>query len=188
MDIDIDFPSTFDPSKYFDTVHASMVQNNALVSHPCGEYFQRIAKDKITGLAAIPYKEAEKLGYFKIDFLRLSVLNVFENKDQIRTLLKREPDWTLLENPDVVSKLFQIHKHFDVISQLKPKSVQELADCVAIIRPGKKKLLAAYIKDKHVICKELYRKEHKSDFRRSHAIAYALTIVLQLHLVKGGIL
>ncbi len=188
MDIDLDLPSTFDPSKYFDTVHASMVQNGKLISHPCGEYFQKMATDKVSGLAAIPYKEAENAGYFKIDFLHLSVLDVFESKEQIRTLVKKEPDWTLLENEDVVKKLFQLHKRFDVVSKIKPQSVQELADCVAIIRPGKKKLLNAYVKDRDVIRQELYRRENKSDFRKSHAVAYALTIVLQLHLIKGHIL
>ena len=188
MDIDIDLPSTFDPSEFFETVHASMVQNGNLISHPCGEYFQNMATDNVSGLAAIPYKAAEEEGYFKIDFLHLSVLDVFDSKEQIRTLVKKEPDWTLLENEEVVKKLFQIHKRFGVVSKIKPQSVQELADCVAIIRPGKKKLLDAYVKDRDLVRQELYRRENKSDFRKSHAVAYASTIDLQLHLIKGGIL
>ena len=191
MDVDIDFPTDFDPLDYFETgVRASMIKNGVISKHPAGVYLQNIAKDKITNLAAIPYQQAEELGYFKIDFLHLGVLDNFENKDQIRALLKAEPDWLLLQSPDSVSKLFQIHSHFDIVSKTKPQSVVELADTIALIRPAKRHLLDAYIKAKDVVRPEIYRRpdDGKYYFKKSHAIAYALTIVLQLHLIKGGIL
>jgi DNA polymerase III alpha subunit len=180
MDVDIDLKTDFDPLKYFkDAVRASMVKDNQLVKHPAGAYFQPIPVDGVTGLAAIPYEQAEELGYFKVDFLHLSLLDCFENKVQIRTLLKQEPDWSLLENPDVV----------ELISQVKPRSVQELADCIALIRPGKRMMVQAYLKDRKKVREELYKKpEEGYYFKKSHAIAYAMTIVLQLHLAKGGIL
>jgi DNA polymerase III alpha subunit len=190
-DIDIDLPTTFNPLTYFETaIQASMVKDGQLLKHPCGVYFQTIPVDTITGLAAIPYEESEKLGYFKIDFLHLSILDYFENKEQIRTLLKKDPDWTLLEREDVVVKLFQLHSHFKVISQIKPKSVQELADVIAIIRPKKRHLLNDYLKNKEKIRPQLYRQstEDKSSFKRGHAISYALTIKLQLLLIGNGIM
>ena len=191
MDVDIDFQTTFDPLDYFEeAVRASMVKDGELKKHPAGAYFQNIPKDKITQLAAIPYQQAEELGYFKVDFLHLSILDEFENKKEIKVLLKTDPDWLLLQSPSVVSKLFQIHNHFDIVSKIKPQSVQELADCIALIRPAKRHLIDAYIKDKSLIRQELYRKpeDGKYYFKRGHAIAYALNIVLQLHLIKGRIL
>jgi len=191
MDIDIDFPSDFDPLDYFDqAVRASMVKNGDLKKHPVGAYLQNMPKDKITDLAAIPYEQAEELGYFKIDFLHLSLLDNFTSKDEIRALVKIEPDWNLLLDEDVVSKLFQIHRHYKILKQIKPSSVQELADSISLIRPGKRNLLDAYIKNKELIRQELYRKPDDGQyyFKKSHAVSYALTIVLQLHLIKGGIL
>lgn len=191
MDVDIDFRTDFDPLELFkDSVRASRVHAGELLKHNAGIYFQHIPKDKLTGLAAIPYKEAGELGYFKIDFLHLSILDNFESKDEIRTLLKRKPDWMLLQSPDVVSKLFQLHSHIELVSRVNPQSVQELADCIALIRPGKRFLLEGYLKNRDVIRKELYRKpdDDRAYFKRSHSIAYALTIVLQLHLIKAGIL
>lgn len=189
-DIDIDFRTDFDPLKYFrEAIRASMVKNGELVKHPAGAYFQPIPVDHVTELSAIPYEQAEELGYFKIDFLHLSTLDYFDNKQQIRTLLKKEPDWSLLQNPSNVAKLFQIGKHYKLISEVKPTSVQALADCIALIRPGKRNLLNAYKKAPDVVRPELYRKnEDGYSFKKSHAIAYALTIVLQLHLVKAEIL
>lgn len=188
MDIDIDFQTTFDPRRIMrQAVAASMVKNNDLVKHPCGHYFQAIPVDKYTDLAAIPYEEAEALGYFKIDFLHLSTLDNFKSKDEIRRLLTVEPDWSLLHDPEVVAKLFQISKHHALILKIKPQTVQELADCIALIRPGKRHLIDQYPRNKDAVRKELYRKtEDGYAFKRSHAISYALTIVLQLHLIARG--
>jgi DNA polymerase III alpha subunit len=191
MDVDIDFKTDFDPISYFkEAVRASMVKNGELVKHPAGAYFQSIPVDPITTLSAIPYDKAEEIGYFKIDFLHLSLLDYFDNKQQIRALLKKDPDWSLLQDPSVAGKLFQIHRHYNLLSQVKPKSVEELADCIALIRPGKRALLQSYLKDPAKIRPFIYRRDadDKSAFRKSHSIAYALTIVLQLHLIKAGIM
>ena len=191
MDVDIDFRTDFDPLNFFpDAVRASRVQDGVLRPHPAGIYLQSIAKDKITGLSAIPFEEAEEFGYFKIDFLHLSFLNNFASKDEIRTLLKYEPDWGLLSQKSVVEKLFQIHRHFSVVQQIKPTSVVELADCIALIRPGKRYLLQSYIKDRNAVRPELYTKpdDGRIYFKKGHAVSYALTIVLQLHLIKAEII
>lgn len=191
MDIDLDLKTDFDPLEIFpEAIRASMVKNDELIKHNVGVFFQDIPVDKMTGLAAIPYKEAEEAGYFKIDFLHLSLLDDFGSKQEIRDLLEIEPDWSLLMRPDVVGKLFQIHKQYDLVSKLAPKSVVELADCIALMRPGKRHLVDAYLKDKDLIRTELYKKpeDGKYYFKKGHAISYALNIVLQLHLIKGGVL
>lgn len=190
-DIDIDTQSVFDAQKVFKTsVAASMVKKGALIRHPVGTYFQNIPVDKFTNLAAIPHLEAEELGYFKVDFLHLSLLDVFESKHEIRALLKKDPNWDLLKMPSVVTKLFHLSKHFDVVSRVAPRSIQELADCLALIRPGKRYLLEPYIKNRNVVREELYKKPKNKDavwFKKSHSIAYAHNIVLQMHLIDVGI-
>lgn len=192
MDVDLDFPTDFDPLDHFDqAVRASNVNDKGeLIKHVVGVYFQKIPKDKITGFAAIPFKQAEEIGYFKIDFLHLNLLDYFESKEEIRKLMNTEPDWMLLESAAVVSKLFQIHKHYDVINRVKPKSVTELADVIALLRPGKRYLLDAYIKNREAVRPHLYTKpdDGKYYYKKSHALAYAFNIVLQLHLIKGGII
>jgi DNA polymerase III alpha subunit len=190
-DIDIDFKTDFDPRTLFpQAIPASMVRDGELAKHPCGHYFQHVPVDNVTGWSAIPYEEAEVMGYFKIDFLHLSTLEYFESKAEIRALLKREPQWDLLLDKDNVLKLFQISKHHAVVSQVRPKTIQELADVIALIRPGKRYLLADYIRNKIKVRPMLYRQDgdDKSSFKRSHSLAYAMTIVLQLHLIEAGVL
>lgn len=187
MDIDIDVAPKFKASNVFKATPASIVEQGELKKHLVGLYFQNIPVDKETGVAAIPYKEAERMGFFKIDMLNLSILNNFESKDEIKQLLKIEPDWSLLEDEKVVGKLFHLSRHYHVINRIQPTSVEELADCLALIRPNKIKLVDKYIRNRTQTRKELYVKHDASDLRRSHAIPYALLIVLQLHLIKSGI-
>ena len=192
MDIDIDFKTDFDPLDYFkDGVRASRVDKGELRKHPAGVYLQSIAQDPITKLSAIPFEEAEELGYFKIDFLHISLLDDFESKEEIRTLLELEPDWSLLDEQKNVEKLFQIKNQFDVVQIINPKSIEDLCDVVAIFRPGKKHLLQHYRANKEFIRKELFRTPDDPDkyyFKKSHSLAYAMNIVLQMHLIKAGIL
>lgn len=191
MDIDIDI-SPVDREFILDQlpcIEAMLIQEGQVKKHPVGVYFQNIPTDFDTGFSAIPYDQAAEYGYYKFDFLNLHLLKYFESHDEIKMLLDREPDWSLLENKENIEQLFHIKNYSEVVLKIAPKSVEELADCIAIIRPGKMQYLDRYCRDKDTVRELLYRKEGetKSTFRKSHAIAYSLNIILQLHLLKAGI-
>lgn len=194
MDIDIDLSPKYKSDALFPkATRASTVENGELKKHLVGLYFQTVPTDQVTGLAAIPYKDAEANGLFKIDMLTVNMLgefdNIFDSKAQMRALTKIPPDWTLLEDASVVKNLFHLSKHAELVTKIKPKSVSELADCLSLIRPDKRHLIDKYIhnrKDPEILT-ELYTKREKSDLRKSHAIPYALLIVIQLHLIKEGL-
>jgi DNA polymerase III alpha subunit len=191
MDIDLDVKTTFNPTQVFDhIVKASIYKAEKLTPHPCGVYFQDIAQDPFTKLSAVPYELAEALGYFKIDFLHLRVYDFFSSREEIKELIKHDPDWSLLTIPSVVKSLFQLSKHADLLAQVKPRSILELADCLALIRPQKRYILKNYLTNPEKYRHELYKSEPGSDgygFKKAHACAYSLVIVLQLHLIKAGI-
>ena len=190
MDIDVDIVSHFKPQEIFPTaVRASLYKDKKLSPHPCGLYFQAVPTDPLTGLSAIPYQKAEELGCFKIDFLHVHVYDHFTSREEIKELLKHEPDWDLLRIPSVVAQLFQISKQFELCEQVKPRSILELADTIALIRPQKRYLLQYYLEDRNKTREFLYKKEPGEGyaFKKAHACAYSLVICLQLHLIKGGI-
>ena len=188
MDVDIDVHPTFRPEDYFKRwVRAAVVKDGKVQAHPVGVYPQAMAQDPYTKLAAIPYEEAEDLGYLKVDFLHLNVYALFKSRQEIEELVKKEPDWTLLQLPSTWAKLFQLAKHGDLLQKVKPRSVVELADCMALIRPGKKGLLGLYLKEREACRRGLYAKDDEGySFKKSHALAYALVVVLQLHLIEQG--
>ena len=183
-DIDIDVPSDFDAQEVFpEVVRASRVLEEALLPHPCGYYFQNIPEDKISKLSAIPYREAEDLGYSKIDFLHLHVYDVFQTQDEIRHLIQKEPDWNLMGKKEIVEELFQLSKHWKTVEQLRPRSIQEVADVITIIRPGKKHLINQYARGE-VSQEELYSPDSRGYFfKKSHAYGYAHVVKLQLHIL-----
>lgn len=184
MDIDIDTPSSFDPKEVFtDVVYASVINNGRFRKHPAGVYFQQVPTEPTQDVCCLPYDLAPHFDLFKVDFLHLSLLDVFDSKDQIRELMKKPPKWEMLEDEDVVAELFQLKNHFDVLQLIQPRSIQELADCVALIRPGRRYLLDQYKSDPVQSRAELYKLPlPKGCFKKAHAIAYAFNISLQLHM------
>ena len=190
MDVDIDCHPTFKPSTIFpEWPRAMILKDEKITAHPCGVYPQKMAVDPVTGLSAIPYDQAEDLGYLKVDFLHLSVYKHFNSRKEIDALLKKDPDWSLLQLPSAQAKIFQLGKHGDLLSDLKPKSIMELADIMALIRPGKKNFIALYKKDRESARRILFAKDDGGySFKKSHALAYSYVVHLQLHLIEQGIL
>jgi DNA polymerase III alpha subunit len=188
LDVDIDVNPSFKPLSVFTNwIRASRVQDGQLLAHNVGIYPQAIAVDPLTGLAAIPYEDAEELGYLKVDFLPLHVYKHFNTRDEIDELLGKEPDWKLLLVRSNHEKIFQLAKHGDLLVDLKPSSVLELADIMALIRPGKKNFIGLYKKDREAGRRILYAKDDSGyTFKKSHALAYSYVVVLQLHLIEQG--
>lgn len=187
MDVDIDVSPSFRPTELFPWTKAAVVRDGEYTSHPCGVYPQGVPVDPVTGLCAIPYDEAERLGYFKIDFLHLNVYQHFQSRAEIEALLKLQPDWNLLQVPSTHSKLFQLSNHGELLLRLKPKCLLDLADVLALIRPGKRQLLPLYEKSREMARQLIWEKgDDGYSFKKSHALSYAYVIVLQLHLIEQG--
>jgi len=187
MDIDIDVPTSIDVRKLFPTaVVASMFQRGDLAKHPCGHYFENVPVDPLTGLSAIPYERAEELGFMKIDFLHMSFLDEFVDKADVLKYANQEPDWSLLREREVVEGLFQLRNSWEYLDRIRPTCVQTLADTIAIIRPAKRILLLDYLKNPESTRVRLYKRsaDDKTSFRRSHAIAYAHVVVMQLNKIS----
>lgn len=181
-DIDIDF---YDRNKVLDLIDhriAMRIQKDEVVKHNTGIYFQNIPHDPFTKLSTIDYELAEERGYFKIDFLNVSLYEGIENEEHLIRLMNTEPDWDLLETQELVDQLFHINGHFEIVNKLKPRSIEQLAAVLAIIRPAKR-----YLLDRNwpTIIKEVWLKPDGDVyyFKKSHAIAYATAIVIQLNLL-----
>ena len=184
FDIDIDVEPTVDKSKYGTRASLYNEEQLVLVPHPSGYFLP--SKDRIkedvpvdpeTGLSALEAKEGEDLGFFKVDLLNNTSYQEFESKEQLLKSLEGEDefDWSVFEDKNVVEQLPHIHKHFSIVRQVAPKSIEEIADVLALIRPGKTELLDLYLKDKEKARKRLYKRPLNGGmyFKKSHALAYA---------------
>mgnify|MGYP006270425269 CR=1 FL=1 len=182
MDIDIDFADRTLALEKFKHIIASRRQDNESVPHNTGIYVQPIPYNPVTNLSTIDYKEAQKRGYFKIDFLNVGVYKGVRDNDHLIQLMETEPLWDLLEQDDFTNLLFHVNGHGTVLRQMKPTSIEQLAAILAIIRPAKRYLIG---KDWTTVMSEVWIKPDSNEyyFKKSHAISYAVAIVVQMNLI-----
>jgi DNA polymerase III alpha subunit len=88
----------------------------------------------------------------------------------------------MLKDPKVVENLFHLNGHYNIVSKLEPKTVEQLAAVLAIIRPAKRQLM---YKEWNEIVDEVWIKPTDGSyfFKKSHAVAYAQAIVVQMNLL-----
>ncbi len=183
-DIDIDVKDRDVLLKKLKHIPASIINNGEIKKHNTGVYFTDIPTHPFTNSANIDYKEAEDRGYFKLDFLNVGVYEKVKDEKHLQDLINQEPDWSLLEHREIVEQLFHIHNHFDIVNKLKPKSVEQLAAVLAIIRPAKRNLLNLTWPEIHA---NVWVKPQDDTyyFKKSHAVGYALAICVQMNLLSN---
>lgn len=159
-------------------INASQPKGDDLTKHNTGIYLQNIPKYPIQNISTIPYDEAEERGYFKIDLLNNSIYNGIKNETHLNELLAQEVNWSLFEFEEIVEQLAHINNHFEIVKQHPPKSIEQLAMILAMIRPGKRHLVG---NTWEVIEKEVWEKTEDYFFKRSHALSYAVSIIVQLN-------
>ena len=181
-DIDIDFVDRDQALKLFDHIPASRLDNGKLVKHNTGVYLHAVPVDAVSGLCQLPYEEAEDNKYFKIDFLNVGIYKGVRDEEHLVHLMNQEPLWDLLEQDEFVNLLFHLNGHGDIIRKTRPTSVEQLSAVLAMIRPAKRYLIG---KDWTTIMKEVWTKPETGDyyFKKSHATAYAVAIVVQMNLI-----
>lgn len=185
-DIDIDFHDRTQILNIIKHVPASIIEKDIVKKHNTGVYCQRIPINPLTKFASFDYKTAEERGYFKLDFLNVNIYKNVKNEEHLTILMETEPLWDLLEQDEFINLLFHLNGHGNILRILKPKNIEQLAAVLAIIRPAKRHLL-------HLgwdqILKEIWVKPNNNDyyFKKSHAIAYATAIVVQMNLICENI-
>lgn len=149
--------------------------------HPSGVYFQNLPTDPLTAYSSLPYEEAADRGYFKIDFLNNSIYSGVRDEDHLIELVNREPPWDFFDDEGIVGMLAHVRNSFGIVSQIRPRSVEDLAVILALQRPGKKYLI---METREKIDREIWLPNSEGFvFKRAHAIAYAVSIVVQLNLI-----
>lgn len=182
MDIDIDFLDRVEALKLFNTTPASRIENNQLARHNTGVYLHEVPVDAVTGLCQIPYNCAEDEGYFKIDFLNVGLYKGVNSEEHLIELSNKEPLWDLLDQDDFCNLLFHVNSHGSILRTTKPRTIPQLAAVLAMIRPAKRHLIG---KSWTEIGMEVWTKPANNDyyFKKSHAHAYAVAIVVQMNLI-----
>jgi DNA polymerase III alpha subunit len=181
-DIDIDFADRTKALDHFKHVTAAIEDHGTFKKHNTGVYCTSIPYNPLTGISTIDYKQAENRGYFKIDFLNVGVYEGVKNKEHLKKLLETEPLWDLLLEDEFTQNLFHVNGHGSILRQSKPRSIEQLAAVLAMIRPAKRYLIG---KEWSTVMTEVWTKPENEEyyFKKAHAVAYAAAIVVQMNLI-----
>ena len=178
-DIDIDFA---DRDIILSQLNHRVAKLDTGKKHNTGVYVTECPHNPVDNLCTIDYKTAEDRGYFKLDFLNVSIYKDVKDETHLISLMRKEPLWELLEHKDFVEKVFHLSGHESLLRQLKPTSVSQLAAALAIIRPAKRHLANERWE---TIMKEVWKKPKNGEyyFKKAHAMSYAMACVVHINLL-----
>jgi len=178
-DIDIDFA---DRDIILSHLKHRVAKLDSGKKHNTGIYATEIPHNPVDNVSTIEHKTAEDRGYFKLDFLNVSIYKNVKDETHLVSLMEKEPLWELLEHEDFSEKVFHLNGHSNLLKQLKPTSVEQLAATLAIIRPAKRHLLN---ESWEKILKEVWIKPEDGSyyFKKAHAFAYAISVIVHMNLL-----
>ena len=178
-DIDIDFANR---DNILSQITHRVAKLESGKKHNTGIYVNQIPYNPVDNISTIDHKLADSRGYYKLDFLNVSMYNGISNEEHLQQLIRKEPIWELLEHDDFNEKVFHLNGHGALLQQLKPTSVEQLAATLAIIRPAKRHLAD---KDWQTIMNEVWIKPTNGDyfFKKAHAFAYAVSVIVHMNIL-----
>lgn len=181
-DIDIDTADRKRILELFPHIVAAIKRDNKTLKHNTGVYFHDMPSDPFTSLATLDHKVAEDQGFFKIDVLNVGIYKDVTDPDHLDRLLAMPVQWDLLTHDEIIDNLFHVNGHGDILRALAPQTIEQLAAVLAMIRPAKRHLINS---DWDTILNNVWIKPESDQyyFKKSHAIAYAQAVVVQLNLL-----
>jgi hypothetical protein len=181
-DIDIDLGDRDKLLSLISHIKAS-IRKNEIKKHNTGVYVTEIPYDPLNDMCALDYETAEDRGYLKLDLLNVHVYNKVNDENHLINLMQ-EPDWKLLNDPNIVKELIHLGNHYNSLQRMPEpvNSIPRLAMFLAVIRPGKKHLIGLPWSE---VSKTIWEKEEGTySFKKSHAVAYAHLVVVHMNLLK----
>ena len=181
-DVDIDFADREQVLTLLNVTPASIIRDGKLVKHNTGVYATDIPVDPFVGSASLDYNDAEDRGYMKLDLLNVHVYKQVKSEEHLVRLMQ-EPDWTKLYDSSICAQLIHINNHYDTLLKMPEPvdTIPRLAMFLAVIRPGKRHLVGRTWKD--VSATVWDKVEGEYSFKKSHSVAYAQLVVVNLNLL-----
>jgi hypothetical protein len=180
-DIDLDFA---DRSAVLSLIQHTAARQSDGRRHNSGVYVTDIPQDPVNQCAAIDYETAEQRGYFKLDFLNMSVYSLIQNPEHYEAMLAATPPWSRLwTDAQWVRQLAHVGNYYDLLKEMKPDSIPRLAAFISIIRPGKAHL-------QRQPWDQVFASVWDGDtsqgytFKKAHAISYAALVALHMNLLN----
>jgi hypothetical protein len=183
-DIDLDFADRDSVLKLIPHTPARQMHQGQVRRHNSGVYVTDIPYDPVNQCASLDYETAEQLGYFKIDFLNMSVYQLIQDPEHYKQMLAQEPTWTRLwTNPEWAKQLVHVGNYTELLASMRPDSIPRMAAFISIIRPGK-----AHLQNQPwaKVFESVWDGDSSQGFvfKHAHAIGYAALVALHMNLLS----
>lgn len=186
MDIDIDSADRDRILKLIRNIPASIHRNGEITRHNTGVYVTDLPFDPLTKMCTLDHKQAEDMGYVKIDFLNVNLYERVKDNYHLEKLLNTEPDWNQLSNKSFVEKIIHINNHWETIKKMPESvnSIPRMAMLLSVIRPAKRHLIGL---PWETVAETVWKKPSDGSyyFKKSHSIAYATLVAVNMNLECG---
>ena len=184
-DIDIDLANRDQLLRLITSTAARQVTQGLVRKHNSGVYVTDIPQDTVNACAAIDYETAEKLGYFKIDLLNMTVYQLVKSSEHYEQLLAQEPPWSRLwSDPEWAKQLVHVGNYTELLKTMRPDSIPRMAAFISIIRPGK-----AHLQNQpwETVFASVWNGDDSRGFvfKKSHAVGYATLVALHMNLLDS---
>ena len=182
-DIDIDFADRSQLLELIQHTPARQLHQGQVRRHNSGVYVTNIPQDPVNQCAAIDYKAAEELGYFKIDLLNMSVYQLITSPEHYATTMAQEPEWPRLwTDTEWTKQLVHVGNYADLLKEMQPDSIPRMAAFISIIRPGKAHLQR---QPWSTVFETVWDGDESLGytFKKSHSISYAMLVALHMNLL-----
>jgi hypothetical protein len=183
-DVDLDFADRNQILSLIQHTPARQLHQEQVRRHNSGVYVTDIPYDPVNQCAAIDYESAEARGYFKIDFLNMSVYQLIRDQLHYDQLLAQEPNWARLwQDTAWASQLVHVGNYTDLLKNMRPDSVARMAAFISIIRPGK-----AHLQNQpwDRVFESVWDGDASQGytFKKAHAISYSMLVRLHMNLLS----
>ena len=184
-DIDIDFADRDLVLKLIQHTPARQEIQGQVRRHNSGVYVTDIPHDPINGCAAIDYEQAEQRGYFKIDFLNMNVYKLVQGPKHYQERLAATPPWDRLwQDTNWSKQLVHVGNYTDLLKNMRPSTIPQMAAFISIIRPGKAHLQNQPWADVFATVWDGDDSQGYT-FKKSHAVSYAALVALHMNLLDN---
>ena len=186
-DIDLDFADRNQVLNLIRHTPARQLHQGQVRRHNSGVYVTDIPYDPVNQCAAIDYESAEARGYFKIDFLNMSVYQLIQSPEHYESMLAATPPWQRLwQDRAWASQLVHVGNYTDLLKTMRPDTIPRMAAFISIIRPGK-----AHLQNQpwDRVFESVWDGDTSQGytFKKSHALSYAVLVALHMNLLNQAV-
>jgi hypothetical protein len=141
-DIDIDFADRTAAMAALFTVPAMIDRDGKKHRPPLGRLLPKRARRSVHAAVRTRLQRSGREGLLQNRFSQpIGLPAGSEMRSTLSSFSTANPCGNCSMSPAMVEQLPHVHKHYDTVQSIAPKSIEDLAVVLALVRPGKKHLI-----------------------------------------------